>query len=79
HWPHGFSIALAGGGIAAGRVVGATDPEGGKQVENPVEVADIHATVLHTLGIEFRHELDTLVGRPMKLSDGQVIRELVSG
>jgi len=34
---------------------------------------------LHTLGIEFRHELDTLVGRPMKLSDGQVIRELVSG
>lgn len=77
HWPHGFTVALAGGSIAAGQVVGATDPEGGKQVENPVEVADIHATVLHTLGIDFRHELDTPVRRPMKLSEGKVIRELV--
>ena len=77
HWPHGFSVALAGGGIRGGHIVGATDPAGGKQVQNPVEVADIHATVLHSLGIDFRRELDTPVGRPLKLSEGQVIRELV--
>ncbi len=77
HWPHGFSIALAGGGIRGGHVVGATDPEGSKEVADPVGVADVHATVLHALGIKYRRELDTPVGRPMKISDGKVIDELL--
>ena len=78
HWPHGFSIALAGGGIRGGRVIGATDPEGSMQVDRPLEVADIHATVLHALGIHYQKFLDTPVGRPLRLSEGTVIDELLS-
>jgi uncharacterized protein (DUF1501 family) len=77
HWPHGFSIALAGGGIRGGQTVGATDPDGSKEVADPVQVAAIHATILHALGIDFRRELQTPVGRPMKLSDGRPLRQLL--
>jgi hypothetical protein len=77
HWPHGFSIALAGGGFRGGHVLGETDPEGGKKVQGAVEVADIHATVLHALGIKHSRMLDTPVGRPLKLSDGEVLTELL--
>jgi len=77
HWPHGFSFVLAGGGVRGGRVVGETDPEGGKQVIDPHHVADIHATVLAALGIDHEKELVTAAGRPIKLSDGAVIEELL--
>lgn len=78
HWPHGFSVALAGGGIPGGRVVGATDPEGeSKKPERPVKVEDLHATVLETLGIDYEVELDTPVGRPMIICDGRPVKELL--
>ncbi len=78
HWPYGFSVALAGGGIRAGHVIGATDPEGeSKESEQPVTVQDIHATIQHALGIDHEKELITPVGRPLALSDGKVIRELL--
>jgi hypothetical protein len=83
HWPHGFSIALAGGGIQGGRVVGETsnDPTLDKDkldrnVSHPKTVADVHATVMHAVGINFRRELITPIGRPMVLSEGAVIKEL---
>jgi hypothetical protein len=69
---------LAGGGIRGGRAIGATDPEGSEQVERPLEVADIHATVLHALGIQYRKFLDTPIGRPLRLSEGTVIDELLA-
>ena len=79
HWPHGFSVALAGGGIRGGRVVGETDPEGSKiGIGDGTPVADIHATVFRCLGIDHTHELDTPVGRPMKLSEGNVISALIA-
>ncbi|WP_164101244.1 DUF1501 domain-containing protein [Candidatus Laterigemmans baculatus] len=85
HWPHGFSIALAGGGIAGGRVVGETSPEPRldasdltQNVAEPRTVADVHATILHALGIDHHQELMTPVGRPMKLSEGQVIQDLLA-
>jgi hypothetical protein len=85
HWPHGFTIALAGGGIRGGRVIGETSsdpPEKSKSwekfVADPRQVSDIHATVLHTLGIPYDEELDTPIGRPMKISEGKVISELLS-
>jgi uncharacterized protein (DUF1501 family) len=87
HWPHGFTIALAGGGIAGGRVVGETSanpPSGGEEkevlthVKDPRQVADIHATVLSALGVDFHQELMTPVGRPMIISDGAVIRDLIA-
>jgi uncharacterized protein (DUF1501 family) len=86
HWPHGFSIALAGGGIAGGRVVGETspvppaDPQARRvetHVRDPRQVADIHATILHALGINPRHQLFTPAGRPLPLSEGEPVRELL--
>ncbi|MBW3598228.1 MAG: DUF1501 domain-containing protein [Planctomycetes bacterium] len=86
HWPHGFSVLLAGGGIRGGVVLGETDPEGGK-LEHPeefemspgkgIQVANIHATVLHALGIQYKKELMTHVNRPMAISKGDAIPELL--
>ncbi|MCF6314271.1 MAG: DUF1501 domain-containing protein [Verrucomicrobiales bacterium] len=78
HWPKGFSMAIAGGGIQGGRIIGATDPSGEKeQPVNPVRVQDIHATIQHQMGIDFEEELITPVGRPIALSDGSLIEELL--
>jgi uncharacterized protein (DUF1501 family) len=78
HWPYGFSVALAGGGLRAGHVIGATDPAGeSEEPEQPVTVQDLHATIQHALGIDHEKELITPVGRPLALSDGRVIRELL--
>ncbi len=78
HWPHGFSLALAGGGIAGGRVVGATDPSGEKQApDRPVPVADIHATIQTVLGIDPQDELMTTANRPLALSEGKPVSELL--
>jgi uncharacterized protein (DUF1501 family) len=85
HWPHGFSVALAGGGIQGGRAFGETAREPNLEGRDPMQnVAaprqwhDIHATVLHCLGIDHTQELETPVGRPLALSHGQVIRELLA-
>ncbi|MCX4244518.1 DUF1501 domain-containing protein [Paraliomyxa miuraensis] len=77
HWPHGFSFALAGGGLRGGQVVGETDPEGGREVKDPRTIADVHATVLRALGIDPELELVTPAARPVKLSDGVAIRQLL--
>jgi uncharacterized protein (DUF1501 family) len=85
HWPHGFAAALAGGGIHGGRVIGETSPElkegikdADQLVSNPRNIEDIHATILHALGIDFTHEHVTPIGRPMNFSKGKVIQELLS-
>jgi hypothetical protein len=79
HWPTGFSCLVGGGGLAAGRVVGATDPTGEKkQPVDPVEVPDLYATILHTLGVDFARELITPIGRPMKLCPGKPIEALLA-
>lgn len=77
HWPHGFSIALAGGRLRSGIAVGETDPKG-KPLEaaQGTSVGDVHATILAALGIPHDLELLTPVGRPVKLSDGTPVREL---
>ncbi|MEC9093371.1 MAG: DUF1501 domain-containing protein [Planctomycetota bacterium] len=84
HWPHGFSIALAGGGIQGGRVVGETSPHpkldpGNREqdIKHKVTVEDIHATILSSLGIDFTQELETPVGRPLVMSQGKVIKPLI--
>jgi len=78
HWPHGFCMALAGGPIRGGIVVGATDPEGSKVVEQPHPISDIHATILKALGINPAKELISPAGRPLKLAEGTPIGEVLA-
>ena len=79
HWPHAFSMLVAGGGFAGGRVIGATDPEGAKkEPEKPIFVEDLHATALDLLGVDYLKEIMTPIGRPMALSKGDVVEELKS-
>ncbi len=84
HWPHGFSTLLAGCGIRRGTVYGATAADPAPDRKNPLDdlndavtVADLHATILATLGINYQEELDTPVGRPMKRSEGKVIEAII--
>jgi hypothetical protein len=77
HWPNGFSVVLAGGGLRGGTVIGATDPAGRADPTDPVRVSDIHATVLTALGIEPGKVMTSPIGRTVVLSDGQPIRRLL--
>lgn len=77
HWPHGFSVALAGGGIRGGKVIGATDPEGSKNVEDEHKIADVHATILTALGLDPHKENVSPAQRPIKLADGEPIGALL--
>jgi hypothetical protein len=76
HWTNGFSVALAGGGIRGGQVLGETDPEGVKGPKHPVQVADVHATVLTAVGLDPRNVNQGPGGRPIKLSEGEPIKAL---
>ena len=85
HWPHGFTIAMAGGGIQGGRIIGETSPTPKKGTKTPSEnlkdphpIEDIHATIFSAMGIEFEKELDTPIGRPMKVSEGKPIKDLLN-
>jgi hypothetical protein len=78
HWPNGFSLALAGGGLNAGFALGETDPEGTKDPARPVPVQDVHATILSALGLDpGRENFVPFTGRPIKLSEGRAIPELL--
>lgn len=78
HWPQCYSVVLAGGGIRGGQVVGASDNIGGVPKDRPVTPADLHATVFSLLGYNSREiTYHTLDGRPVPLSEGTPIRELL--
>jgi uncharacterized protein (DUF1501 family) len=78
HYPRAFNVALAGGGIKGGQVVGKTSAGGDQVTDRPVTVSDLFRTVYTTLGIDADHENMSRIGRPIKLVDGgEVIRELV--
>ncbi|MCA9053610.1 MAG: DUF1501 domain-containing protein, partial [Planctomycetaceae bacterium] len=78
HWPGCYSMVLAGGGIRGGQVIGESDSTGATPKSRPITPADVHATVFAALGYDSRaityHSVD---GRPLMLSDGEVIRELL--
>ena len=69
HNPYGFSIWMAGGGVKGGIAYGATDEFGYKVVENRVEIHDLHATMLHLLGVEHTKLTYRFSGRDMRLTD----------
>jgi hypothetical protein len=83
HWPAGFSIALAGGPIQGGRAIGETPehpPSNSKlaleRLINPQPIENIQATILAALDIDYQQELDTPIGRPLKISEGTAIEGL---
>ncbi|MBI1371657.1 MAG: DUF1501 domain-containing protein [Phycisphaera sp.] len=78
HWPHGFTIGLAGGPFRRGYVHGETDPQGSEKVADPMTIPDIHATLMHALDIDPGKLIYTPVGRPMELSKGKITRELLA-
>jgi hypothetical protein len=65
-----FSCLMAGGGIAKGAVVGASDIDGVQPADRPVKVPDIHATICHAMGINHRKRVMTPLDRKLKLVDG---------
>ncbi len=71
---------MAGGGIKGGTVHGSTDEFGFKAEENPVSVHDLHATMLHLLGMDHKRLTYRYAGRDFRLTDvhGKVIREILS-
>lgn len=77
HNPQGFSIWLAGGGIRGGMAWGATDDFGYRAVENVVTVHDLHATMLHLLGIDHERLTFRWSGRDVRLTDvhGHVLHD----
>ncbi len=80
HNPFGFSIWLAGGGVKPGIVYGATDDYGYKVVENKVTIHDLHATMLHLLGVDHKRLTFRFGGRDMRLTDvhGEVVHDILS-
>jgi hypothetical protein len=80
HHPRCFSMWMAGGGVKRGLVYGATDDFSYNVVEKPVHVHDLHATTLHTLGIDHTKLTYKFQGRHFRLTDvhGRVVRELLA-
>ena len=82
HSPYGYSVWMAGGGIRGGTVYGATDDFGFRATENPVQVRDLHATILHLLGLQHDKLTYYFQGLQQRLTqidgDSRVIREILA-
>jgi hypothetical protein len=80
HNPRGFTMWMAGGGIRGGQTYGATDEFGYAAVEKPVHVHDLHATVLHLMGLDHEQLTYYHAGREWRLTDvhGQVVKDLIA-
>lgn len=80
HNPFGFTSWLAGAGVRGGTVHGATDEFGYRAVENPLEIHDLHATMLHLLGVDHTRLSVRVGGRDMRLTDvhGHIVGDLLS-
>ncbi|MBM4096137.1 MAG: DUF1501 domain-containing protein [Planctomycetes bacterium] len=80
HNPYGFSMWLAGGGAKGGVTHGATDDLGFQAVENKVHIHDLHATILHLMGLDHERLTHFHQGRHERLTDvhGHVVREVIA-
>jgi hypothetical protein len=80
HNHHGFSVWLAGGGVRGGQAYGATDEFGFAATENKMHVHDLHATMLHLLGIDHEKLTYRYSGRDFRLTDvhGRIVNELIA-
>ncbi len=80
HHPFGFTMFLAGGGVKGGSVHGATDDFGWWAVKDKVHVHDLHATILHLMGIDHERLTYRFGGRDFRLTDvhGNVVKEIIA-
>lgn len=80
HNPFAFSMWLAGGGVKGGATYGVTDEYGYKVVENKAEIHDLHATILHLLGMDHKRLTYYYAGRNVRLTDvkGEVLHEILA-
>jgi len=80
HNPDGFTVWLAGAGVKPGFCFGATDEFGHTAVENKVHMHDLHATVLHLLGLNHEQLTYRYAGRDFRLTDvyGRVVKEILA-
>jgi hypothetical protein len=80
HNPHAFTYWLAGGGVKGGTLYGKTDELGHKAIEDRVSVHDLHATILHLLGLDHKRLTYRYNGRDFRLTDvfGNVIKEVLA-
>ena len=80
HNPYGFTVLLAGGGVRGGYAHGATDEWGWRAVDKPVHVHDLHATMLHLLGLDHTRLTYHYSGRDFRLTDveGNVVKEILA-
>ena len=77
HYPKAFNVALAGGGVKGGQVIGETDASGSEVTERPVQVKDLFSSIYTALGIDPDHENMSHIGRPIRLVDeGEPVDEL---
>ncbi len=80
HNPHGFTMWLAGGGVKGGLTHGATDDFGYRAVDGKVHINDLHATLLHLLGLDHEQLTFEHHGRPFRLTDvaGRVVEQILA-
>ena len=79
HNHYGFTCWLAGGGVRGGQAIGATDEFGFRAIERRISVHDLHATMLHLLGMDHKRLTYRYAGRDFRLTDvhGNVVEEAV--
>lgn len=77
HWPHVFSVFLAGGGIRGGQVYGSSTPDGAYPASDPVSPGDLAATLYHCLGVDSRAEIRDRQNRPFPVAEGRLVSELL--
>jgi uncharacterized protein (DUF1501 family) len=68
HYPQAFSVAMAGGGVRGGRVLGATDADGVAVADRPVDVRELHATICHATGVD-QDKVRFAGRRPIRIVD----------
>ena len=80
HHPTGFTLWMAGGGIKGGTIYGATDEMGMNSVENVTTIHDLHATILHLIGLDHERLTYRFGGRDFRLTDvyGNVVRDILA-
>ena len=79
HHPAAFSSVMAGAGVKAGQVYGASDEDGKYAVDNPVAVADLNATIASAMGMDLSKEIIAPNGRPFRVAhDGAPVNDLLS-